>query len=292
VSAPAGAAPDGHGPVLERVLHIAYDGLGSQDDRWPNFREGDTLFRESRLRVPAEEDNVKLPTLMRRPVVRRARGVRAIRTLLAGAMLFCAFASPVSVQAAPKGKDKREIKAREAFAEGRYQDALDLFTKLYAEKPHPTYQRNIGRCYQNLQQPDKAIDAFRAYLSEGKDISPAETKEVEGFIAEMETLKKKQEEGQAASAPFPPKATSPIPVPAAPPVEASHGSTAETASLTEAPSEPSPEGPQPSYKSGWLWGLVGGVVLVAVAGSLYAAGVFSRAGQCPSGVTCKNLGGN
>ena len=49
--------------------------------------------------------------------------------------------------------DPRELKAREDFAAGRYQQALDLFAKLYAEKLHPNYLRNIGRCYQNLGDP-------------------------------------------------------------------------------------------------------------------------------------------
>ncbi len=235
---------------------------------------------------------MKLPTLMNLMAVRRARGVRAIRILLAGAMLFCTFAPALSVQAAPKGKDKREIKAREAFSEGRFQDAADLFEKLYADKPHPTYQRNIGRCYQNLQQPDKAINAFRAYLSVGKDISPAERKEVEGYIAEMEALKKKQDDGQAASAAPPLRATTSIPLPAAPFADASKASTSETASLTAEPTEPSPEPSQPLYKRGWFWAVAGTAVLVGVASGLFAAGVFKPAGQCPSGVSCKNLGGN
>jgi hypothetical protein len=239
---------------------------------------------------------VKLPTLMNHTVVRRARGVRcvwAIRTLLAAAVISCAFAPALSVEAAPKSKDKREIKAREAFAEGRYQDALDLFAKLYADKLHPTYLRNIGRCYQNLQQPEKAANAFRDYLRQGKDISAAEAKEVEGYIAEMEALKKKQDDGQVAS-PASPRPTTSIPVPAAPPVEASHGATGETVNLSEAPATPSPEPSPPLYKRGWFWGVVGAVVVVGVAGGLYAAGVFKPAGQCPSGTTCKDLvsGGN
>jgi len=227
---------------------------------------------------------VKLPTLMNQPVVRRARGVRAIRALLAGAVLCCAFAPAIATQAAPKSKDKREIKAREAFAEGRYEEALDLFAKLYAEKLHPTYLRNIGRCYQNLQQPDKAINSFRDYLRQAKDVSAAEEKEVEGYIAEMEALKKKQEDGQAANAaPSPPPPT--IPVPAAPPVEASQGATA--ASLTETPATPSPEPSPPFYTRGWFWGVVGGVAAVAVVGGLWAAGVFKPASQCKAPYVCQ-----
>jgi hypothetical protein len=103
------------------------------------------------------EEKVKLPTLSNRTLVRRARGAlcsRALRLVLAGTVLVCATAPVVTVQAAAKSKDKREIKAREAFAQGHYEEALDLFAKLYAEKLHPTYLRNIGRCYQNLKMPE------------------------------------------------------------------------------------------------------------------------------------------
>lgn len=233
---------------------------------------------------------MKQPTLMAQTVVRRARGAlcaRVMRILLAGTVLVCAFAPPVATFAASKSKDKREIKAREAFAEGRYDEALDLFAKLYAEKLHPTYLRNIGRCYQNLQQPDKAINSFRDYLRQAKDVSPSERKEVDGYIAEMQDLKKKQDEQAArAAAPPPP----PIPVPAAPPVEASQGTHA--VSLTTTPAAPTPEASAPFYKRGWFWGVVGAVAVVAVAGALYGAGVFSHSSQCPSGSDCKNLGGH
>ena len=98
---------------------------------------------------------------------------------------------------ASAGTDSRELKAREDFAAGRCQEALELFAKLYAESLHPNYLRNIGRCYQNLGEPDHAITSFRDYLRKAKAITPDERKEVEGFISEMEELKRQRE----ASAP-------------------------------------------------------------------------------------------
>ena len=68
--------------------------------------------------------------------------------------------------------DARELKAREEFAAGRYQAALDIFAKLYAETLHPIYLRNVGRCYQNLGDPDRAIISFRDYLRKHKTIEP------------------------------------------------------------------------------------------------------------------------
>jgi hypothetical protein len=224
---------------------------------------------------------------MNHTVVRRARGalcVRAIRIILAGTVLACAIAPAVTVQAASKSKDKREIKAREAFAEGRYQDALDMFAKLYAEKLHPTYLRNIGRCYQNLQQPEKAINAFKDYLRQGKDITATEAKEVESYIAEMESMKKKQDDEAAAKAP-PPSPPVPIPVPIPTPEEPK----TSTVDLTEKPASTPPQA-APFYKRGWFWGVVGVVVVAGVVGGLYAGGVFSSKSQCPSGTDCRTLG--
>src|ERR1700690_1356901 len=64
-----------------------------------------------------------------------------------------------------------EMKARESFAAGRFDEALELFAKLYAETLNPIYLRNIGRCHQKLREPQKAIDAFHDYLAKGKKIS-------------------------------------------------------------------------------------------------------------------------
>ena len=84
------------------------------------------------------------------------------------------------------------MKAREAFASGRYDDALDLFAKLYAETLHPVYLRNIGRCHQKMRQPEKAIDKFREYLAKEKKISADERKEIDGYIKEMEAMQEEQ----------------------------------------------------------------------------------------------------
>jgi hypothetical protein len=234
------------------------------------------------------EENVKLPTLSNRTLVRRARGAlcsRALRLVLAGTVLVCATAPVAPVQAAAKNKDKREIKAREAFAQGHYEEALDLFAKLYAEKLHPTYLRNIGRCYQNLKMPEKAINAFNDYLRQGKEITVAEQKEVEGYISEMEILKKKQEDEAAAKAP--PPAPPPAPVPAPAPSD----DWAPTVDLSPQPASSVLESETPFYKKGWFWGVVGVVVVAGVLGGLYAGGVLTPAGQCPSGATCKTIGG-
>src|SRR6185436_16782244 len=105
-----------------------------------------------------------------------------------------------------------EKQAREFFAVGKYSEALEIYGRLYAETAHPTYLRNIGRCYQNLGEPDKAISSFREYLRKAKKISKDEQAEIDGYIAEMEALKKQQAVAAARPAPEP--------APPPPPVEA------------------------------------------------------------------------
>ena len=185
--------------------------------------------------------------------------------------------------------DSREMQAREAFGAGRYQEALDLFVKLYAEKLHPNYLRNIGRCYQNLGDADKAIITFRDYLRKHKAISDDERAEVEGFIAEMEALKKQKAggAGAAAPAPEPPKAASTVtPLPSAPEPKTS-GAAPEA--LVTAPAGPAAEETSPVYTRWWFWTLVGAAVIGAGIGIAAATGVFTKTqnGSCLPGFHCE-----
>jgi tetratricopeptide (TPR) repeat protein len=200
----------------------------------------------------------------------------ALHILLAATVVGQALLPANPAQAAGKRTDKREVEARQAFAAGRYQESLDLYAQLYADKVHPTYLRNIGRCYQNLQQPDKAINAFRDYLRQAKELSPAEKGEIDGYIAEMEAMKNQQEAAQAsASSGAAALQTAPPPAnPTIPPIDP-NASTTTTLQLSNQIPEP-PAQPTPFYKKGWFWGVVGVAVVGGVVGGLYAAGRFSK----------------
>ena len=214
----------------------------------------------------------------------RSAPVLALHLLLAMATLAATFVPANPAQAATKHTDKREINARQAFAAGRYQEALDLYADLYADRVHPTYLRNIGRCYQNLKQPDKAINAFRDYLRQAKGVSTAERTEVEGYISEMEQMKSQQDEAAKASAAAaaPPRPTAPLASPPVAPNPAPAGTTVQIADRT--PAEPAQ--PAPFYKRGWFWGVVGVAVVAGVVGGLYAGGAFSK-----SSIACTAPGG-
>jgi len=181
-----------------------------------------------------------------------------------------------------KKKDPREMEAREAFAAGSYKEALDIYTKLYAEKLHPTYLRNIGRCYQNLEEPDRAISSFREYLRKAKRMPADERTEVEGYIEEMEELQKKQAAAEASPPPV-----QPLP-PVAPPSRPLPPPTRPLIVVTQ-PAPPPAPAPTPFYKRAWFWGVVAGVVVVGTVAGLWAGGVFSSSDSrpaCDPGYTC------
>ena len=184
--------------------------------------------------------------------------------------------------------DPRELKAREDFAAGRYQQALDVFAKLYAETLHPTYLRNIGRCYQNLGDADHAIISFRDYLRKHKTITAEERKEVEGFIAEMEDLKKQKsaEASAAETSTAPPKSTI-TPLPSAPDPASSGG---KPEALVTAPRGPATEESSPVYTRWWFWTIVAAAAVGAGVGIAAATGVFTKTQEpgCPTarGIMC------
>ena len=181
--------------------------------------------------------------------------------------------------AVPEARADRatEMKAREAFASGRYDDALGLFAKLYAETLHPVYLRNIGRCHQKMRQPEKAIDKFHEYLAKEKKISADERKEIDGYIKEMETLQAEQAKQATPPPPAnPPPPVTPIqptsPTPPPPPNYYAQPPPPTTTTSATLVSQPPPEQEAPIYKKWWFWTGIG----VVVAGGVVAAVLISQ----------------
>jgi tetratricopeptide (TPR) repeat protein len=186
---------------------------------------------------------------------------------------------------AQAASDTREIKAREDFAAGRFQEALDIFARLYAETLHPIYLRNIGRCYQNLGNPDRAIATFRDYLRKAKGLSSDEQKEIEGYIKEMEDLKRQRESAAAAPPPAPAATSAPVtPLPSASPSPSPSAAPEPTkqtqAVLVGTPTTTAPA-ESPIYTKWWFWTLVGAVVVGGAVGVLAATGTFNKTENAP-----------
>jgi len=182
--------------------------------------------------------------------------------------LLVTLAAAQPARAADHQINELEMKARESFAAGRYDEALQTFAKLYAETLHPVYLRNIGRCHQKMREPQKAIDAFQDYLAKtksGKDKTSADERaEIDGYIKEMRALRD-QDAHAAAAPPVTPLTTAPVapvaPPPAPPPVAVESPPAATLA----APQQPPPEESHPFYTRWWFWTAVGVVALGGIA---------------------------
>jgi hypothetical protein len=190
-----------------------------------------------------------------------------------------------------------EMKARESFAAGRYDEALEAFAKLYAETLNPIYLRNIGRCHQKLREPQKAIDAFHDYLAKGKKISADERTEIDGYIKEMEALRDEQAKAAAppppqvqpvqpiaAPQPNPPPGYAPPPSYAPPP--GGYAAPPPQGTLIAQPEQTPPAESSPFYTRWWFWTAVGVVVAGGVVAALVLSGGTTKPG-CPTGVSCK-----
>jgi hypothetical protein len=232
-----------------------------------------------------------------------------------GAVLGAVLVMVLALAGAAHADHAGEMKARESFAAGRYDEALEIFAKLYAETLNPIYLRNIGRCQQKLKQPDKAIDAFRDYLIKGgKKISADEKAEINGYIKEMEALRDEQASRQQVPppvAPVPPTSGAPVqPIPAAPQPEGPPpGYTAQpgaaypgapgapgayppgadqqpAGALVAQPAQPQAESSGPVYTKWWFWTIIG---VVVVGGAVTAIALSSGTSKpaCPAtAITC------
>ena len=223
-------------------------------------------------------------------MTRWPEGIRLTVTAAVIAAVVAGSAPLLPVQAAV---DQRELRAREAYAVGRYQEALDLFGKLYAETLHPNYLRNIGRCYQNLGDPDRAIVSFRDYLRKSKTLSADERVEIDGYIKEMEDLKAKRQSAKAAEAAeaangsAKPPVAPPSVVPAAnAPTSPSSGTPGTDLTARPGPAAPADEA-QPLYTRWWFWTAIGGAAALTL-GIAAGAGAFTKTvdAKCPPPYKC------
>ncbi len=80
--------------------------------------------------------------------------------------------------------------AQNLYKQARYAEAIGKFEEAYRLKPHPTIFFNIGRCYEQLGDINKALKNYREYLRIAPDAKDREL--VTDAIANLERRLKEQ----------------------------------------------------------------------------------------------------
>ena len=94
--------------------------------------------------------------------------------------------SPVGAQTPPTTRVDSEARSlfeagRSAFADARYEDALDAFRRSYALSQRPELLFNIGQCEDRLRHDAEAVAAFEAFIEALPDA--AQRPEIEARLA-------------------------------------------------------------------------------------------------------------
>jgi tetratricopeptide (TPR) repeat protein len=203
----------------------------------------------------------------------------ALSTLAACAVLVAVAASPALADSHNKDEARAEFDQAEThYKLGRFQEALDAYTRAYEIYPAPALLFDIGQCHRNLKNYERAIFFFEGYLRD--ETNPARRTLAEELIAES----KAEIERQRAAAAIPPPISSDVatalaagpagsqtaqPTAVTPPAELSR--PAASPALLEA--RPAPEPPQrPVTRRWWFWAGVGAVAVAAGAFAYYESG--------------------
>jgi len=149
--------------------------------------------------------------------------------------------------------------ARQAYSEGsknydlgQYAEALAAFKRAYWNFEEPSFLYNIAQCHRALGQKKEAVEAYRSYLRKAPDAR--NRPEVEKIIAELNSTIEKEK----AVATAPPTGTIAGEGKEAPPPPAAKPAANE-------PETPPARTERPRPKRTWVWGLIGGVVVVGLA---------------------------
>jgi tetratricopeptide (TPR) repeat protein len=172
-----------------------------------------------------------------------------------------------------QGDQAAEVEARNhfqrgkaAFELGQFRKALAHYENAYRLMALPGFLFNIGQCYRNLDDYDKAIHAFRTYLRQAPEAANREA--VERLLADLEQ-KRKAHPRSLADDPliFDPKVQQPTTAPSAP--------VAGSANAVRDPAPPQPpaadrSSDRPFYRTWWFWTVIAAAVGGGVTGVYFA----------------------
>lgn len=103
---------------------------------------------------------------------------------LATALILGLLIGPGFAQADDKEAKRHFQQGQTAYDVGQFEEALTSYQEAYKQKPHPAFLFNIGQCYRQLKNYDRAAFFFRRYLT----LSPkaANAPQVRVLLGEVE----------------------------------------------------------------------------------------------------------
>jgi hypothetical protein len=122
---------------------------------------------------------------------------RSPLSLLAGATALAAIIAAASPAHADRVKAKEFYdQAEKQYNLGKFDSAVDLYTKAYEEWPEPGFLFNIAQAYRQAGNCKQALFFYKRFLSlkaadQAKPIAPSLRQEVEARIAELEECTKR-----------------------------------------------------------------------------------------------------
>jgi tetratricopeptide (TPR) repeat protein len=199
-----------------------------------------------------------------------------VRRILAFTVVAWALsgATPAPARAGSKTEAKVEFdKAEVNFKLGRFQEALEAYTRAYEIFPAAALLFDIGQCHRNLGHYDRAIFFFEGYLRE--ENNPSRRKLALQLIADSKAEIEKQ---QAAVAQAPDVATPPVQTELPPPApDVDHKALAArdlalapvgaAPTLVTSPAAADDKQERPLTRRWWFWTAVGAGVVAAAAGA-------------------------
>lgn len=191
-----------------------------------------------------------------------------MKTILITALLL--FSIPAAAQDREADARAAFEQGAAAFAEGRFEDALEAFERSYALFPAAEILYNLGSTSDRLQDEEAALGYFRAYVAESGD----QGIEVRARIAALQRALARRR--AAEEVPTSPQVSPPLPVVAQDPV----------------PAPPAPRGPDHlrTILLGSAAVLVGAIAIgTSVAADSRYSGLRASCGQTPSGCSAGEI---
>jgi len=198
-------------------------------------------------------------------------GRRLATAPLLVAALMLALSPPARADSKREQAKAAVEQAERQYKLGRFEAALEDYTRAYELVAAPALLFNLGQCHKQLKNHERAIFFFEGYLRD--EPRPTNRRLAKELIAESEAELARQASAPAV-APEPPRAAIPAPGPAVPvaappaPVAASPISAPP---LTSPLAGPVAE-PRRSGRSWWLWGAIAVGVVAAGALAFYETG--------------------